>query len=268
MDALDAGAHVIVEKPVTLTRDDLSVLLRSAADKGRVLIEDYNYLFNAPVQRIASLVASGELGTVVHVEVVLCLDLDEANPSDGAPRSPEPSGPSGAMGDYLPHLGSLAHFFVGPHRAVRTHWPEPAISSPQRRGELRAIVDGERATAMITFSAQGQPDTFSLQIHGSRMRVSADLYDMTVVIDRLGNGPRPVARLLNRVRGAQHLRRTAVRGFFNKLTDGMGIYDGLWSLLGRTYAALESGSAPPISPRQIAEVNDLVAALAADEFRF
>jgi predicted dehydrogenase len=269
MDALDAGAHVIVEKPVTVARHDLSVLLQSAADKRRVLIEDYNYLFNAPVQRIASLIASGELGTVVHVEVVLCLDLGDGNPSGVPPRiSPERSGPSGVIGDYLPHLASVTHFVVGAHRAVRSHWPEPSIGSSQPRGELRAIVDGERATATITFSAQGQPDTFWLQVHGTRMRVSADLYDMTVVIDRLGNGPRPVARLLNRVRGARHLRRTATRGFYNKLTDGMGIYDGLWSLLGRTYAALESGSAPPISPCQIAEVNDLVAALGAGEFRF
>ena len=269
MDALDAGAHVIVEKPATMTRDELSVLLRSAADKKRVLIEDYNYLFNAPVQRIASLIGSGELGDVVHVDVVLCLGLSESNqPEVQGPISSERSGPSGAIGEYLPHLGSLAHFFAGRHRAVRSHWPQRSVRSSQPWGELRAVIDAERATAMITFTAQGQPDTFRVRVHGSRMRVSADLYDMTVVVDRVGDGPRPIARVLNRLRGARDLRRTAVRGFFSKLTDGSGIYDGLWSLLARTYAALESGTAPPVSPRQIAEVNDLVAALGAEEFRF
>ena len=45
-------------------------------------------------------------------------------------------------------------------------------------------------------------------------------------------------------------------------------YAGLWNLLARTYEAVESGAEPPVSMRQIAEVNDLVAALTAEEFRF
>ena len=41
----------------------------------------------------------------------------------------------------------------------------------------------------------------------------------------------------------------------------------MWSLLARTYQALGSGTEPPVSTRQIVEVNDLVAALTAEEFR-
>lgn len=269
MDALEAGAHVIVEKPATTTRDSLSVLLQSAADKQRVLIEDYNYLFNAPVQHIVSLAQSGDLGEIVHVEVILCLELAESNPSAGYVRGArDRSTPGGAIGDFLPHLASLAHCFAGPHRAVRSHWSKGSVSSSVAWAEFRAAVAAERGTAMLAFSTHAQPDTFWLRVHGTRLRVTADLYDMSLVVDRLGDGPRPIATVCNRLRQARDLRRTALRGFFKKLTDGRGIYDGLWSLLTRTYAALQSGTAPPISPRQIAEVNDLVAALTAEECRF
>src|SRR5437762_3042258 len=37
LDAVEAGAHVIVEKPITMVREDLSVLLRSAGDRQRVV---------------------------------------------------------------------------------------------------------------------------------------------------------------------------------------------------------------------------------------
>src|SRR5262249_30082109 len=46
MDSLDAGAHVIVEKPATATFEEIDGLVRRARAKGRALIEDYNYLFN------------------------------------------------------------------------------------------------------------------------------------------------------------------------------------------------------------------------------
>ncbi|MGC2778134.1 MAG: Gfo/Idh/MocA family oxidoreductase, partial [Bradyrhizobium sp.] len=40
MDALDAGAHVIVEKPATSTFEELETLTRRAKEKGRHVVED------------------------------------------------------------------------------------------------------------------------------------------------------------------------------------------------------------------------------------
>ena len=91
---------------------------------------------------------------------------------------------------------------------------------------------------------------------------------MNVVLNRLDDGPRPIARLRNRLREARDIRRSAYRGLFKKLSTGPGTYDGLWSLLAQTYEALDPGPNRPISARQIVEVNDLVAALTAEEFRF
>src|SRR5262249_1565805 len=113
-----------------------------------------------------------------------------------------------------------------------------------------------------------QPDMFWLRVNGTRMRASADLFDMNVVVNRLDAGPKPIAKLCDRLRESRDLRRATYRAFFKKLSKGPGIYDGLWSLLAQTYEALRSGTEPPVSVRQIAEVNNLVAALTSEEFRF
>ena len=52
-----------------------------------------------------------------------------------------------------------------------------------------------------------------------------------------------------------------------KLDGGPGAYEGLWALLGETYRALGSGREPAITPRQVIEVNRLVADLTAEEFQ-
>jgi predicted dehydrogenase len=270
MDALAAGAHVIVEKPIVSVHDQVAVLLRFASERKRALVEDYNLIFNAPVRQILELVRSGELGTIVDVEVRICLDiLDRENPFVD-PNIPHPclSMPGGAIADYLPHLASLAHCFVGPYRAVRSHWSKRRADSPLPYDEFQAIVDAEHGTAFLGFSAHAQPDMFWVRVNGTRMRASADLYDMNVIVNRLDGGPKPIARLRDRLREARHIRRNARRAFLKKLGSSPGVYDGLWTLLARTYEALRSGTEPPVLASQIAEVNDLVAALTAEEFRF
>lgn len=99
------------------------------------------------------------------------------------------------------------------------------------------------------------------------MRAAADLYDGYLVLNRLDEGPGPITRLRDRLREARDIRRAARGNLLGKF-NGPGTYAGLWALLARAYEAVEAGAEPPITLRQIAEVNDMVAALTAEEFRF
>jgi predicted dehydrogenase len=269
MDALAAGAHVIIEKPLTAVHDQVAVLLQAATQRQRVLIEDYNYLYSPPVQRILGLLQSGELGKVVDVEVAMCVDIL----ADGSPFAdrgvPHPCSrmPGGAIADFLPHLASLAHGFVGAHQAVRAHWSKRLDSSPLPFDEFRALVVAERGTASLSFSAHAQPEMFWVRVNGTRMRATADLFDGNLIINRLGSGPRFIARLCDRFREARDIKRAARRNLLGKFS-GPGTYAGLWALVAQAYEAISSGSEPPVSMRQIAEINNLVAALTAEESRF
>ena len=75
MAAIEAGAHVVVEKPATLTFAELDTLIGRASERGRFVIEDYNYLFNGATRTILNLIESGEFGSINHVEVMIFLDI-------------------------------------------------------------------------------------------------------------------------------------------------------------------------------------------------
>jgi predicted dehydrogenase len=269
MDALAAGAHVIVEKPITPSRDELTALIGSAAERGRIVVEDYNYLFNEPVRRIAELANSGDLGEIVDVEVRINSDILDSSHPFSDPNIPHPTLalPGGPIADYLPHLASMAHSFVGPHRAVRSRWWKRAADSPLPHDEFRALVAAERGAATLSFSAGSGPEMFWVRVNGTRMRATADLYDMTLVVNRPRGGPRPLARVRDRLAEARDVRRATHRAFLQKFSARPGVFDGLWTLVSRTYEAARSGGEPPVSTRQIAEVNDLIAALVAEENR-
>jgi predicted dehydrogenase len=260
-EALEAGAHVVVEKPATSTFDELDALARRSRELGRALIEDYNYLFNPAPREILRRIRSGELGAVAHVEAFICLDI--LGPGGFAdPNSPHPTLTlaGGAIADFLPHLASLANLFIGPHRKAHASWTKRKTSILPY-DEFRALVEGERATASLGFSAGAQPDAFWLRVYGERMQATANLFETRLTFDRVRPGPKPLRPLLNGLEEGRTIRRAAVATLLRKFGRGPGTYAGLFELLALAYRALADGSALPVTIEQVLEVNRLVDAL-------
>jgi predicted dehydrogenase len=260
MDALDAGAHVIVEKPATSTLKELETLAKRAKQVGRHLFEDYNYVFNRAPQEILGKINSGEFGAVTHVEVLICLDI-LAPGSFADPNSPHPalSLRGGAIADFLPHLASLAHLFVGPHRTAHTVWTKRK-SSLLPFDEFRSVVAAERGTAALGFSSSSQPDAFWLRVYGERMHASANLFETRLTFDGPRNVPNPLRAFFSGLDEGKAIRRAAVATLLRKF-KGPGAYEGLWELLARTYRALTEGSELPVTGSHVLEVNRMVEAL-------
>ena len=268
MAALDAGAHVILEKPATLTFDQLDGLVKHAESKRRVLVEDYNYLYNSATRRILDLIDSGEFGEVTHVEVFLCLDIVGKESAFADPNAPHPilSMLGGAIADFLTHLACLSHAFIGSHSKVSTSWSKRS-TGPLPSDEMRALVVGERGTSSLVFSGNTQPDAFWVRVYGTKMQAVADLFETRLTVKKIRGGPKPLRSMFNGLDEGKAIRKAAYGTLWRKLDGGPGAYEGLWSLLGQTYKALNAGMAPPITPRQVVEVNRLVADLTATEFQ-
>jgi predicted dehydrogenase len=261
IDALQAGAHVIVEKPATATLEELEDLVDRATTLDRVLLEDYNYIFNHSLEAISERVEAGDFGAVVHVDVMVCLDiLGPLGFADPNARHPILSLRGGAVSDFLPHLASIAHHFLGPHQEAYPIWSKRS-ATVLPYDEFHALVGFGRGTAHLGFSASAQADGFWVRVHGERMQATTNLWDERLTYDGLRPGPRQLRPLLNGLDEARAVRGAAIRGFLGKFGGGPGTYDGLWEFIRRTYDALGSGSTPPFTRGDILAVNRLVDAL-------
>ena len=60
--ALEAGKHVLVEKPITASSAEARQLCELAASRGRVLAVDHTFLYSPAVQKIKEIVGRGDLG--------------------------------------------------------------------------------------------------------------------------------------------------------------------------------------------------------------
>jgi len=66
--ALEAGKHVLVEKPLATTAAHAEELVALAAARQLVLGVDHTYVYHPAVQRIRELVRAGELGKLAYID--------------------------------------------------------------------------------------------------------------------------------------------------------------------------------------------------------
>jgi predicted dehydrogenase len=66
--ALLAGKHVLLEKPMTDTVAHAEELIALSKKQGRVLMVDHTFLYTSAVQKMKSLIDSGELGHVKYFD--------------------------------------------------------------------------------------------------------------------------------------------------------------------------------------------------------
>lgn len=66
-EALAAGKHVLVEKPLTVNVAEAEALVALAARTGRVLMVGHTFEFNPAVQKMKELLKRGEVGDVYYI---------------------------------------------------------------------------------------------------------------------------------------------------------------------------------------------------------
>jgi len=113
---LEAGIHVICDKPLTSTLDDARALAAIKPKKGAKFLLTHNYTGYPLVRQARELVKSGALGKIRIVQVEYPQDwLTKAVSSKQADwrTDPKRSGAGGAIGDIGTHAYNLARFVTG-----------------------------------------------------------------------------------------------------------------------------------------------------------
>ncbi|ODT19968.1 MAG: oxidoreductase [Kaistia sp. SCN 65-12] len=115
---LEAGIHVICDKPLTSTLDDARALAAIKPKKGAKFLLTHNYTGYPLVRQARELVKSGALGKVRVVQVEYPQDwltnaADPGNKQASWRTDPKRSGAGGAIGDIGTHAYNLARFVTG-----------------------------------------------------------------------------------------------------------------------------------------------------------
>lgn len=116
---LDAGIHVICDKPLTSNLADAKKLAALVKKTGKIFVLTHNYTGYPMVRQAREMVAKGVLGDIRVVQAEYPQDwLTEKIEDSGAKQAvwrtdPKQSGAGGAVGDIGTHAYNLARFVTG-----------------------------------------------------------------------------------------------------------------------------------------------------------
>ncbi|RJW41227.1 Gfo/Idh/MocA family protein [Eisenbergiella tayi] len=92
-DSLAAGKHVLCEKPMALTREDCSAMIRAGEESGKKFMIGQICRYTPGFQKARELIASGEIGELFYVESEYAHDYEKVIPDAGNWRAdPKRSG--------------------------------------------------------------------------------------------------------------------------------------------------------------------------------
>ena len=174
---LEAGFHVVCDKPLTLTLAEARALHRVVRRTGRLLALTHNYGGNAMVKEARELVRRGRLGKVRKVVVEylqgwLATRLEATGQKQAAWRTdPRRAGAGGCIGDIGTHAEHLARYVTG--LELEAVCADLTAFVPGRRLDDDASVllryrGGAKGLLVASQIAVGEENALTLRVYGSR----------------------------------------------------------------------------------------------------
>jgi predicted dehydrogenase len=139
--ALEAGKHVLCEKPLASNAEEAESMAEAARRTGRELVEAFHWRYHPLAARMKQIVDDGELGAVRHIEVHLCMPVPL--PGDIRYRFDLAGGATMDVGCYT--ISILRYLAGAEPEVVRA---EALLSSPQVDRAMQAdfrFADGRSA---------------------------------------------------------------------------------------------------------------------------
>lgn len=244
--ALQAGAHVLVEKPMAMTVEECKEMERVQNETGRQLCVVHNNLFFDPIRPIFDGIHSGDFGDVLSVRSFL----------GGPPNRTEnrewvyESHGKGPISDRLPHPIYLVSDFMDDIENISIE------TKSNDKGELNRV--SVQLSSGDTFgSIQIVHDAIpskSVYFDGTKRRAIVDLFNYSSIqYSTLNRSPVTIAK--DNLSGAGQLTSSTlenIMGFaYDKMTSG-NVYagPGHYHLLKRFIQSIENDTTPPVPPSQ------------------
>src|SRR6202171_4282136 len=176
---LEAGFHVICDKPLTTTVQEALDLAAIVRRTGLIFGVTHNYTGYPMVRQARQMVAEGQLGEIRVVQVEYAQDwlatpLENTGQKQAAWRTdPAQSGPGGSLGDIGTHAYNLACFVTGlncSELAAELHTFVPGRRLDDNVQIMLRFAEGARGLLWASQVATGNQNNLRLRGYGEKDR--------------------------------------------------------------------------------------------------
>lgn len=174
---LEAGFHVVCDKPVTRTVEEAEALQELVQSSGKVFALTHNYTGYPMVKEARHLVESGKLGRILKIVVEypqgwLLRAIDAEGQKQAAWRTdPEKAGASSCIGDIGTHAENLARYVTGLRMESLCADFSTLVSGRRLEDDGNLLVHYESGARGVLYASQvsaGEENALRLRVYGEK----------------------------------------------------------------------------------------------------
>lgn len=215
---IEAGFHVIMDKPMVHTTEQAQALVAAVEKHDVVFALTHNYTGYPMVKEARDMVRNGRLGEIRRVVVEYPqgwlmdkLEDDETNKQAGWRTDPKRSGIAGAIGDIGTHCENLMSYITG--LEIDTLCADVAIHVPGRLLDDDANVmlrfkNGARGLLWCSQISAGEENGLNIRVYGTKAGIYwRQEFPNWLYLDDPAYGPTQILK-----RGNDYLSAASLRG--------------------------------------------------------
>lgn len=252
IEAMEAGCHVLSEKPLAMTVQEVDEMISVSKRKSVKLCVVHQNLFNPAVRKARKLVESGAVGKIISVDVGTFVRKENYMCMNGKHWCH--TLPGGIFFEILPHPIYLFQIFAeggSPSCIVGEKLTDYAW---MKMDELRVLLRAENCVGSAVASCNSPYHGDSLNVFGTEMALQVDLWGRSVI----KYGPRteePFSVGRNNMRVASQFLGLMGTTLSNSFTMGVGgvKVSAHYGFISEFIKSVQENREPPVSLEQARE---------------
>lgn len=171
---LEAGAHVLVEKPIAVEVAEADAMIQAAARAGRLLAVNFQHRFRPEVRAARQILEAGRLGELQHVDLTASWPRTACYFRAASWRGTWAGEGGGVLMNQAPHNLDLLCYLLGlPERVVA--WTRTTLHATETEDTVQAMLEwpeGTLGSVHISTAEAGRPERLELVGTGGTLSLS------------------------------------------------------------------------------------------------
>lgn len=249
IEAMNAGCHVLCEKPMAPSVKDADEMLSVAKKNNVKLSVVHSMLFVPLLLKTRAIFNQGLLGTVTGVDIKLTW-------AKNVPDIPNKDHwyhkmPDGFFGEIMPHAIYIIGAFLGQLEVVAAHAKKLTSYEWIIADELRVLLEGKTGLGTIGISCNWPQTKGFLDIYGTERNTRIDLFNWTMTqygVRELTN----VTRVAETAKQITQQVSSTTEAVFNVVSGRFT--SGHDTLIRHYIKSIQDDTEPPVTPEEGREV--------------
>lgn len=192
--AFERGKHVLCEKPLGLSLDQIYAMVQAAEKSGCVHMVGFNYIRTPASQLARQMIVRGEIGEITFLRAEHTEDFlsDASVPGDWRTQGRA----NGNMGDLAPHIINAALALGGPITAlvadietVHKTRGGVAVTNDDQSAIMCRFANGAMGQIFVSRIATGRKMGYAYEIYGTKGSIRFDQEDQNAIWLYKSDGP-------------------------------------------------------------------------------